>query len=147
MSKSQNVRACWLGSTPYQEAWGLQAEIVAAVRDGQEPDTLLLRDRHQPGAVFDQVFQDLDAASQLFWGKVGHGQRELPFLACHDSAPTRRQPAVAGRSGIARARCFAWAGVGCSSGLARTCVRARAVAWALAGSLGVARVASDDPRA
>ncbi|MEA2634576.1 MAG: hypothetical protein QOH92_1343, partial [Chloroflexota bacterium] len=32
MSKSQNVRACWLGSTPYQEAWDLQAEIVGAVR-------------------------------------------------------------------------------------------------------------------
>jgi lipoyl(octanoyl) transferase len=42
MSKSQNVRACWLGSTPYQEAWDLQAEIVAAVRDGSQPDTLLL---------------------------------------------------------------------------------------------------------
>src|SRR5487761_505986 len=42
MSKSQNVRACWLGSTPYQEAWDLQAEIVAAVRDGSTPDTLLL---------------------------------------------------------------------------------------------------------
>jgi lipoyl(octanoyl) transferase len=42
MSKSQNVRACWLGSTAYQEAWALQAEIVAAVRDGSVPDTLLL---------------------------------------------------------------------------------------------------------
>ena len=42
MSKSLNVRACWLGSTPYQEAWDLQAEIVAAVRDGSTPDTLLL---------------------------------------------------------------------------------------------------------
>ncbi|HXC79865.1 MAG TPA: lipoyl(octanoyl) transferase LipB [Candidatus Acidoferrum sp.] len=42
MSKSLNVRACWLGSTPYQEAWDLQAEIVAAVRDGSAPDTLLL---------------------------------------------------------------------------------------------------------
>jgi lipoyl(octanoyl) transferase len=42
MSKSQHVRACWLGSTPYQEAWDLQAEIVSAIRDGGAPDTLLL---------------------------------------------------------------------------------------------------------
>ncbi|HEX3507675.1 MAG TPA: lipoyl(octanoyl) transferase LipB [Candidatus Dormibacteraeota bacterium] len=42
MSKSLNARACWLGSTPYQEAWDLQAEIVAAVREGSTPDTLLL---------------------------------------------------------------------------------------------------------
>ncbi|HEY2596910.1 MAG TPA: lipoyl(octanoyl) transferase LipB [Candidatus Dormibacteraeota bacterium] len=42
MSKSQNVRASWLASTPYQEAWDLQAELVAAVRDGNAPDTLLL---------------------------------------------------------------------------------------------------------
>ena len=42
MSKSQHVRACWLGSTGYREAWDQQAEIVAAVRDGAAPDTLLL---------------------------------------------------------------------------------------------------------
>jgi lipoate-protein ligase B len=42
MSKSQHVRACWLGSTGYREAWDLQAEIVAAIRDGSVPDTLLL---------------------------------------------------------------------------------------------------------
>jgi lipoate-protein ligase B len=42
MSKSQRVRACWLGSTPYRAAWDLQAELVGAVRDGRAPDTLLL---------------------------------------------------------------------------------------------------------
>ncbi|HEY8633955.1 MAG TPA: lipoyl(octanoyl) transferase LipB [Candidatus Dormibacteraeota bacterium] len=42
MSKSQPVRACWLGSTRYREAWDLQAEIVSAIRDGRAPDTLLL---------------------------------------------------------------------------------------------------------
>ena len=42
MSKSRPVRTCWLGSTPYREAWDLQAELVAAVRDGGAPDTLLL---------------------------------------------------------------------------------------------------------
>ena len=42
MNKSPRVRACWLGSTPYREAWDLQAELVGAVRDGRAPDTLLL---------------------------------------------------------------------------------------------------------
>ena len=42
MNKSQHVRVCWLGSTGYREAWDLQAEIVAAVREGRAPDTLLL---------------------------------------------------------------------------------------------------------
>jgi len=42
MNKSQPVRACWLGSTPYREAWDIQAELVSAVRDGHVPGTLLL---------------------------------------------------------------------------------------------------------
>jgi lipoate-protein ligase B len=42
MNKSQPVRACWLGSTPYRQAWDLQAELVAALRDSSAPDNLLL---------------------------------------------------------------------------------------------------------
>jgi len=42
MNKSRSVRACWLGRTPYREAWDLQAELVSAVREGNAPDTLLL---------------------------------------------------------------------------------------------------------
>jgi lipoate-protein ligase B len=42
MNKSQHVRACWLGRTPYREASDLQAGLVAALRDGDAPDTLLL---------------------------------------------------------------------------------------------------------
>ncbi|MHB8590079.1 MAG: lipoyl(octanoyl) transferase LipB [Candidatus Dormibacteraceae bacterium] len=42
MNKSRSVRACWLGRTPYREAWDLQAELAAARRDGRAPDTLLL---------------------------------------------------------------------------------------------------------
>lgn len=38
----KRVRACWLGSTGYRAAWDLQAELVGAVKDGREPDTLLL---------------------------------------------------------------------------------------------------------
>ena len=42
MSKSQLVRACWLGSAAYRAVWDLQAELVGAVREGSAPDTLLL---------------------------------------------------------------------------------------------------------
>jgi lipoyl(octanoyl) transferase len=42
MNRSRSVRAFWLGNTPYRAAWDLQAELVAALRDGQAPDTLLL---------------------------------------------------------------------------------------------------------
>ncbi len=42
MNKSQPARACWLGSTPYREAWDLQAELVDALRAASIPDTLLL---------------------------------------------------------------------------------------------------------
>jgi lipoate-protein ligase B len=42
MNKSQPVRACWLGRTPYRDAWNLQAELVDAIRAGSIPDTLLL---------------------------------------------------------------------------------------------------------
>jgi len=42
MSKSQLVRACWLGSAPYRAVWDLQAELVGAIREGSAPDTLLL---------------------------------------------------------------------------------------------------------
>jgi lipoyl(octanoyl) transferase len=42
MNKSRPARACWLGRTPYREAWDLQAELVNALRGGGLPDTLLL---------------------------------------------------------------------------------------------------------
>ena len=42
MNRSQPVRACWLGRAPYREAWDLQAELVAALRDRHVPATLLL---------------------------------------------------------------------------------------------------------
>jgi len=43
MNKSpRHVRTCWLGRVSYRQAWDLQAELVAAVRDGAGPQTLLL---------------------------------------------------------------------------------------------------------
>src|SRR5438270_3565302 len=43
MNKSQpRVKASWLGSVPYREAWDLQAELVRELREGAGHDTLLL---------------------------------------------------------------------------------------------------------
>src|SRR5881409_107094 len=43
MNKSQpRVRASWLGSIPYREAWDLQAALVRELREGAGQDTLLL---------------------------------------------------------------------------------------------------------
>ena len=43
MSRSlPRVRACWLGSLPYREAWDLQAELVGELRAATGRDTLLL---------------------------------------------------------------------------------------------------------
>lgn len=36
------VRASWLGSVPYRQAWDLQAELVRELREGRGRDTLLL---------------------------------------------------------------------------------------------------------
>src|SRR5579872_5423237 len=38
----KRARASWLGSTGYRAAWDLQADLVPAVNEGREPDTLLL---------------------------------------------------------------------------------------------------------
>jgi lipoyl(octanoyl) transferase len=43
MNKSlSRVEACWLGRTPYREAWYLQAGLVKALREGRGAGTLLL---------------------------------------------------------------------------------------------------------
>jgi lipoyl(octanoyl) transferase len=43
MNRSRpHVRASWLGSVPYLEAWDLQAELVRELRAGAGEDTLLL---------------------------------------------------------------------------------------------------------
>ena len=38
----RHVRACWLGSLPYREAWDLQATLVADLRADRGEDRLLL---------------------------------------------------------------------------------------------------------
>jgi len=43
MNKSPHVRACWLGRTPYREAWAYTAELVSSLRDGDVTDTFSCR--------------------------------------------------------------------------------------------------------
>ena len=75
MNKSQHVRACWLGRTPYREAWDLQAELVSALRDGDAPDTLLLLEH-------EHVFTLGKAARQehLLWDVAEQARREVDVI-------------------------------------------------------------------
>ena len=75
MSKSPNVRACWLGSTPYQEAWDLQAEIVGALRDGSEPDTLLLLEHPH---VF--TMGKAASADDILWDEGERSRRHVDVI-------------------------------------------------------------------
>jgi lipoate-protein ligase B len=75
MSKFQPVRACWLGSTRYREAWDLQAEIVSAIRDGRAPDTLLLLEHPH-------VFTMGKAASpdHVLWDEAERSRRDVEVI-------------------------------------------------------------------
>lgn len=75
MNKSQPVRACWLGSTPYREAWDLQAMLVDGVRAGSAPDTLLLLEHPH-------VFTMGRAASpdDLLWDEAERARRHVEVV-------------------------------------------------------------------
>jgi lipoate-protein ligase B len=75
MSKFPHIRNCWLGSTPYREAWDLQAEMVSAIRDEREPDTLLLLEHPH-------VFTMGKAASpdHLLWDEHERSMRDVEVI-------------------------------------------------------------------
>ena len=75
MNKYQPVRACWLGSTPYREAWDIQAKLVSALRDGHAPDTLLLLEHPH-------VFTMGKAAKpdDLLWEDAERARREVDVI-------------------------------------------------------------------
>jgi lipoyl(octanoyl) transferase len=75
MNKSPRVRACWLGRTPYREAWDLQAELVSALRHGDAPDTLLLLEHPH-------VFTMGKAAlpEHLLWNEAERARREVDVI-------------------------------------------------------------------
>src|SRR4030088_3785388 len=75
MNKSQPVTACWLGSTPYRQAWDLQAELVGAMRDRSAPDTLLLLEHPH-------VFTMGKAAKpdHLLWDEAERASRQVDVI-------------------------------------------------------------------
>jgi lipoate-protein ligase B len=75
MNKFQPVRACWLGRTPYREAWDLQAELVTAVRDGHGAGTLLLLEHPH-------VFTMGKAAKpdHILWDQAERARREVDVI-------------------------------------------------------------------
>ena len=75
MSKSQHVRASWLGSTRYREAWDLQAQIVSAIRDGRASDTLLLLEHPH---VF--TMGKAASADHLLWDESERSRRGVEVI-------------------------------------------------------------------
>lgn len=75
MNRSRSVRACWLGSTPYREAWDLQAELVSAVRDGHAPDTLLLLEHPHVFTLGKAAKPD-----HLLWDEAERARREVDVI-------------------------------------------------------------------
>src|SRR5438876_7088903 len=92
MNKSQpRVRASWLGSVPYREAWDLQAALVRELREGAGHDTLLLLEHPHvftmgKAAAPEHVLWDEDERArrrvEVVWSDRGgeatyHGQGQL----------------------------------------------------------------------
>jgi lipoyl(octanoyl) transferase len=75
MSKSPHVRACWLGSARYRQAWDLQAEIVSAIRDERAPDTLLLLEHPH---VF--TMGKAASADHLLWDEHERSRRDVEVI-------------------------------------------------------------------
>src|SRR5256712_1150675 len=76
MSRSlPRVRASWLGSLPYQEAWDLQARLVGELRTGSGQDTLLLLEHPH-------VFTLGNAASEgdLLWDGAERARRGVEVV-------------------------------------------------------------------
>jgi lipoyl(octanoyl) transferase len=76
MSRSlPRVRASWLGSVPYREAWDLQAELVRELRSGTGQDTLLLLEHPH-------VFTLGKAASpdDLLWDEEERARRRVEVV-------------------------------------------------------------------
>ena len=76
MSRSlPRVRASWLGSVPYREAWDLQAELVGELRSGAGVDTLLLLEHPH-------VFTMGKAAvpEHLLWDEAERARRDVEVV-------------------------------------------------------------------
>jgi lipoyl(octanoyl) transferase len=98
MNKSPLVRTCWLGSASYRAVWDLQAELVTEVREGRQPDTLLLLEHPHvftmgKAGSADDVLWDADELArrkvEVIWSDRGgeatyHGPGQLVGYAMLD---------------------------------------------------------------
>ena len=76
MSRSlPRVRASWLGSVPYREAWDLQAELVREIRSGYGHDTLLLLEHPH---VF--TMGKAASADHLLWDEAERARRGVEVV-------------------------------------------------------------------
>jgi lipoate-protein ligase B len=76
MSRSQrSVRASWLGSVPYRQAWDLQAELVRELRAGEGQDTLLLVEHPH---VF--TMGKAASADHLLWDGAERARRKVEVI-------------------------------------------------------------------
>ena len=76
MSRSlRHVRASWLGSVPYREAWDLQAELVGELRAGAGRDTLLLLEHPH---VF--TMGRAAAAEHILWNEAERARRGVEVV-------------------------------------------------------------------
>ena len=76
MSRSlPRVRACWLGSVPYGEAWDLQAELVRELRAGAGQDTLLLLEHPH---VF--TLGKAGSPDDLLWDEAERARRQVEVV-------------------------------------------------------------------
>ena len=69
------VRASWLGSVPYREAWDLQAALVRELREGRGRDTLLLLEHPH---VF--TMGKAASADHLLWDEAEQGRRQVEVV-------------------------------------------------------------------
>jgi len=76
MSRSlQRVRASWLGSVPYREAWDLQASLVRELREGTGQHTLLLLE-HPHVFTLGKAASDAD----LLWDQDERERRRVEVV-------------------------------------------------------------------
>src|SRR5438045_3346984 len=69
------VRASWLGSVPYREAWDLQAALVRELREGRGRATLLLLEHPH---VF--TMGKAASAEHLLWDEAEQGRRQVEVV-------------------------------------------------------------------
>src|SRR5918911_905778 len=71
------IRAYWLGSVPYREAWDLQQALVSAIRDGRWADTLLLLEHPH---VF--TLGRRGTLDHVLWDDAERQQRGVDLVFC-----------------------------------------------------------------